>query len=298
MKTYLLNITSNRLLNDEIEKITNGKVNLTTINYDESDINNILDECSYFSLMDDEKIVLVRNFKLNASSKPLEGYLDNPNPNTTLILIVDSIDKRNAIYKKVKSKGVVTEITELKPYEVVNNIKNYCKKNKIKISDNSINKLLEYNLNDYDLTLNEIDKLRIMSEDLSEDVIEEYASKLNEDDIFGLCDAITSKNYSKQKELLDNFIANKMDVVPLVSLLAGQYRIILTTKELNKSPEYISNLLDIHPYRVKLAIDKSHLYSKRELEDIIISLSDLDYNLKSLNADPYSLLKEFLIKAS
>lgn len=295
MNVYLINIFSLRLIQDEIDKITNNKANITYINYDEESIDNILEECSYFSLLDEEKYVIVRNFKLNASSKPLESYLNNPNPNTTLILVVDSIDKRNAIYKKIQSKGTIIELQELKPNELFNKVQTYCKKKKIIIDYESINKLIEYNLNNYDLILNEIDKFSIISNEINNKILDEYAVKLNEEDIFGLCDAITSKNHHKINELLDNFIANKMDAIPLVALMAGQYRIILTVKEINGSPDYIASLLNIHPYRVKLAIDKSNLYSKVELEDILIKLCNLDHNLKSLNANPYSLLKEFLI---
>ena len=296
MNTYLINIFSIYLLEDEISKITNGKNNIITINYDESDIETVIEECSYFSLINEEKFVIVNNFKINASSKELENYLDNPNPNVTLILITSSIDKRSTIYKKIKAKGTIVEILELKQSELNTKISSYCKKNNISIDYNSINKLLEYNLNNYDLIINEINKLSIVSNEINVDLIEDYASKLSEEDIFGLCDAITSKNYPKTNKLLDDFIARKAEVIPLVSLLAGQYRIILATKEIKGSGEYIASLLNVHPYRVKLAIDKSHLYSKNELEDILLSLCDLDRDLKSLNANQYSLLKEFLIK--
>ena len=160
----------------------------------------------------------------------------------------------------------------------------------------AVNKLIEYNLNNYDLILSEIDKLSIISNKIDERIIEEYSSKLIGEDNFGLCDAITSKNYKNIKDLLDKFILEKMEVIPLVALLAGQYRIIYAVLELNKSNESIANLLNIHPYRVKLARDKSYLYTKKEIKNILLLLCDLDKNLKSLNVNQYTLLKEFLIK--
>lgn len=296
MNTYLLNIYSIRLLNDEINKITAGKENIVNINYDESNIDNVLDECAYFSLLNEEKIVIVKNFKINASSKALEKYLDNPNPNTKLILVVDSVDKRSTIYKKIKDKGTIIEIAELKPNELANKVNNYAKSIGVSIDYSSVNKLIEYNLNNYDLILNEIDKISIITNKITSDIVDAYSSKLNGEDTFGLCDAITSKDYKNASKLVDSFIAEKMEVVPLVALLAGQYRIIYATKELNESNESIASKLNIHPYRVKLAKEKSYLYSKDELENIILDLCDLDKNLKSLNVNQYTLLKEFLIK--
>ncbi len=296
MNTYLLNIYSIRLLNDEINKITSGKENIVNINYDESNIDNVLDECAYFSLLNEEKIVIVKNFKINASSKVLEKYLDNPNPNTKLILVVDSLDKRSSIYKKIKDKGTVIEIAELKANELANKVNNYAKSIGVSVDYSSVNKLIEYNLNNYDLILNEIDKISIITNKITSDIVESYSAKLNGEDTFGLCDAITSKNYKNTSELVEKFIIEKMEVVPLVALLAGQYRIIYATKELNESNESIAAKLNIHPYRVKLAKDKAYLYSKDELKNIILNLCDLDKNLKSLNVNQYTLLKEFLIK--
>lgn len=296
MNTYLLSIFSERLLQEELSKIIKENSNIISIDYDESNIDNVLDECAYFSLIDDEKTVIVKNFKLNASSKPLEKYLDNPNPNTKLILIVSSIDKRNSIYKKIKDKGTIIEINSLKDNEILNKVNNYCKGKKISIGYSSINKLMEYNLNNYDLILSEIDKMAIISNDITDEIIEEYSSKLNGEDTFNLCDAITSKNYKKEDELLEKYIAEKLEVIPLIVLLANQYRIIYATKELGGTNESIAAKLDIHPYRVKLAKDKAYLYSKDEIKTILLELCELDHKLKSININQYTLLKEFLIK--
>ncbi len=296
MNTYLINCYSIRLLEEEIDKIISGKENIVTLNYDEVGIDNVLDECAYFSLLNEEKIVIVKNFKINNASKPLEKYLDNPNLNTRLILVVDNLDKRSSIYKKIKEKGTVIEISEISSNDLINKINNYAKKHNIIIDYLAINKLIDYNLANYDLILNEIDKIGIITNKITTDIIDEYSSKLNGEDTFNLCDAITSKNYKKINELVDKFILEKMEVVPLVALLAGQYRIIYATKELKDSNEKIASILNVHPYRVKLAREKSYLYSKEELKDILLELCNLDKNLKSLNVNQYTLLKEFLIK--
>ncbi len=295
MNTYLISSFSIRLLEDEINKIILGKDNIISINYDESNIDNVLDECAYFSLLNEEKYVIVHNFKINASSKPLEKYLDNPNLNTKLILVVDSIDKRSIIYKKIKEKGTIIEINELKPNELSNKVNTYCKNKGLSIDYTSVNKLIDYNINNYDLILSDIDKISIITNKITPEVVEEYASKINGDDTFNLCDAITSKNYKEESILLEKYISEKKEVIPLISLLAGQYRIIYAIKELSGTDESIGKKLDIHPYRVKLARNKAYLYSKDEIKNILLGLCDLDKNIKSLNVDNYSLLKEFLI---
>jgi DNA polymerase-3 subunit delta len=295
MKIYLLNICYLHLIDDEIEKIVGNTKNVIRINLDESNIHNIIEECSYYSLLNEEKIVIVNNFKLNDSTKDLLNYLDHPNPNTTLILITDKIDKRNAIYKFIKDKGTIIEINDLKVKDLIPKINNYCHKKDISIEYSAVTKLLDNNLNNYDLALNEINKISILKTNIKEADINKYDEPILGDDTFALCDAITNKDKKKTLPLLENFISSKNEVIPLVALLASQYRIIYAAKCMGGSPDTIAAALDIHPYRVKLAIDKSYLYTKEEILNNIISLCDLDFYLKSKNVDEYSLLKMFLI---
>ena len=158
MNIYLISSFSERLLNDELNKITKSATNITKINYSDSNINEVIEECNYISLLDEEKIVIVRNFKISAESKKIESYLEHPNDKTKLILITDSIDKRSVIYKLINKNGHVIEISELKPNELNMKANNYAKSQNIKISYGASNLLFEYNLNNYDLVLNEIDK--------------------------------------------------------------------------------------------------------------------------------------------
>ena len=296
MNTYLISIFSIRLLDDELNKIIEGKNNIININYDDVNVDNIINECSYFSLLNEEKIVIVKNFKLNADSKKLDKYLDNPNFNTKLILITDNIDKRSVIYKKIKDNGNIIEINKLEDNEIINKVNNYCKKNNIIIDRLSINKLMEYNLNNYDLILNEIDKISISFNKIDEDIIINYSNKLNGEDTFNLCDALTKKDYVNTNKLLEKYIDERLEIIPLIVLLANQYRIIYATLELKESNETIGKYLNIHPYRVKLARDKSYLYTKDEIKNILLELCNLDKNIKSLNVNQYTLFKEFLIK--
>lgn len=296
MNTYLLSIFSLRLTYEEIDKITAGKNNIIKINYDECSINDIIDECSYFSLLNEEKIVIVNNFKIDKDVKILEKYLNNANPNTRLILVANGIDKRSSLYKLIKEKGTFIEINELKPNELNNKILAYTKKEGIELDYLALNKLIDYNLGNYDLILCEIDKLKILSNKITSEDIENYGSKILGEENFALCDAISQKDKKLTAKLLTDFIQNKEDVFPFLGLLASQYRIIIAVKTLSsKSNETIAKDLGIHPYRVKLAKEKAYLYTIEELYQIMLDLADLDYKLKTLNIDQYTLLKIFLL---
>ena len=130
MKNYILNIYSNYLLEEEINKIVSKEDNIINLNYDDLKIDDVILECSYYSLIDTSKCVIVKNFKLNEDARKLINYLENPNKDVKLVLICNNYDKRNKIYKDIKDKINIVEIKGLKPNEIINKINNYCKEKK------------------------------------------------------------------------------------------------------------------------------------------------------------------------
>lgn len=293
MKTYLIQSVSIRLLHEEIKKIINDSNNVIRMNMDELSINDLINECSYYSLLNEHKFVIANNFKLNKDNNIITKYIADPHPDTTLILLTDNIDKRSVIYKEINKSGQVIILDEIK--DINNKISNYCKEKNITIDYLAITELLNNNLNNYDLVLSEIDKISTITNKITIEEVKKYSIRLINEDNFAFSDAVISKNYREIKKLLADFIELNSEVFPFIGLLANQYRLIYTVKSIDGSNETIAKLLKVHPYRIKLAKEKSVLYSKDEIQKRLLDLCDLDYNLKTSNVDKYMLLKIFII---
>lgn len=295
MKNYILNIYSNYLLEEEINKIISKEDNVINLNYEELKIDDVILECSYYSLIDSSKCVIVKNFKLNEDARKIIDYLDSPNKDVKLILICNNIDKRNKIYKDIKNKINIIEIKLLTPNEISNKINVYCKNNKIKIGYNELNYLLDKNKNDLDLIINEINKLNIISSNITLDLINMYGSFIPNDDSFELCDAIVTKNKKEIASLLNEFIEARKEVIPFIALLAMQFRYIYAYKITNKSAVYLKELFEVNSdYPFKKAMDRRNLYSIDELKQILINLAKADLDLKSTDKDKYNVLRTFI----
>ncbi len=295
MKNYILNIYSNYLLEEEMNKIIAKDDNIINLNYDDLKIDNIILECSYYSLIDTSKCVIVKNFKLNEDARKLINYLENPNKDVKLILICNNYDKRNKIYKDIKDKINIIEIKALKSNEIINKINSYCKEKQVKIGYNEINYLLDKNRNDIDLVISEITKLNIISNNINTDIINTYGSFIPNDDSFELCDAIVEKKNKEIPSLLNEFIEARKEVIPFVALLAMQYRYIYACMIINRSSDYLMKLFNVssdYPFiKAKGRISK---YSNQELKDILINLAKVDLDLKSTDKDKYNILKTFI----
>lgn len=293
--TYLLNINSPYLQKEEIDKIISENGNIVKFSMDDCKVDDVITECGYSSFIDNSKVIIVNDFRFIEENSKILKYLDNQNKDVTLIINCKNLDKRNKIFKEMKDKSTFIEIKELTPNEKNTIILNYCKKNSIKIDYLSINYLLENNMNDIDLVILEINKISTISKNINMDLINKYASLIIPDETFDLCDAIVEKKTKKIKELLDDFIATKKEVIPFNSLLAMQYRYIYAVKITNKTPAALVKLFDVKSdFPFKKASTRQNMYSLKELENILIKIAEVDVKLKSGSSDDYSILKNLI----
>ena len=86
--------------------------------------------------------------------------------------------------------------------------------------------------------------------------------------------------------------------IKIIVMLSNQFRIIYQAKRLYKqgySGNDIATLLDIHPYRIKLALEKGRNYSEKDLINNLYKLAVLDEEIKTGKKDKYMALELFLI---
>lgn len=304
---YLLYGKNDYLINNEIKKIKdkNNITNDDISNYDLNEINIkiILDDAVSLPLFSEKKLIIVDNCNLfDTTSKKedisvLEEYLLNPNSSTILILINhnEKLDERKKIFKILKENKSLTECNEININKLVkDNFDGY------EISQNTINKFINrVGNNPYNL-INEIEKLKIYKINdkkiIDEDIL--FASKNIEDNIFDLIDYIINKNYDKTIEIYNDLLNKNSEAIAVLIIIANQFRLMFQAKNLymkGMSEKDIASSLEVHPYRVKLAIEKSRNYSIDVLLKYIESLADLDYEIKSGLKEAESALELFLL---
>ena len=306
---YIINSESYRLLDSKIKELTNNieKENITYFDLTIDDIDTILEECNYASLFNDKKAIIVNNtnifgtkYEYKEINDKLEKYLNNPNIDTTLIFITESISLKKKSVKIIKDKNNLIEIIKPIKDELEQSIKDYLTNLGYKIENSALKELI-INLNsNYDYCLNELDKVLIMKKDylITLDDIKKYTIKIVEEDIFEFVDDIIKKDTKKIFQKLSKFTSRKEEPTILLSNLASQYRLMLCVKNLIKegySEKNIADELKIHPYRVKLAREKSYNYTNEELTNKLLKIGEIDEKIKTGVIDKYIALKLILV---
>ena len=306
---YIIKTNSYRLLKEKLNELTKDidKDNITYLDLTENSIKEIIEECNYTSLFDDKKAIVVNNtnifntkYEYKDELEILEKYLNNPNSNTTLVFIADSVSKKKKCVKIINDNNNYFELNSPMDDELKSCVKDYLKKNSYKIETSALNLLLDNLENKYDYILNELDKVMIVKKDylITKEDIEKYTISTKCDNIFDFVEYIVKKNETKMIEYLERFINDKNEPAILLSNVATQYRLIYSTKNLSKegySEKEIAEMLDVHPYRVKLAKNNSYNYTNSELKERLLYIGKLDEQIKLGLIDKYIALKMFII---
>lgn len=290
------------LIKTNIDKILkNNKLDKDSIikyNMEESSIENLINELNTYDMFQDKKIVLCDNaIFLSSEAKKdsnyntdlLIEYLKNPNPNSILILTLNqNIDERKKICKEIKKLCTIIMCNKLNDYQLIEYVKNSCSKRGYKIDNKCIDKFIKYVGNNLMNINNELTKLflyKVEDKNILLEDIENVVSKNEHSNIFDLIDSVVNNDKNKIFEIYEDIMEyENEEPTKIIVMLANQFRLILQAKILLKdglNENEISKKLGVHPYRVKLAIQKGKNIPNEILEKYLIDLANLDIDIKS-----------------
>lgn len=303
---YLLYGNKDYRINEEIKKITKNidKINITKYDLNTDDIKDIINDAETYSLFQEKKAIIIENANMftGSTSKDadiIEKYIENENPQTTLILTVrgEKIDSRKKITKLLQKKGKIIELNE--DINIDNLIKKEFKDYKI---DNKTLMLFKNRVGTNPLIIeNEINKIKLYKDnnEITEEDILKVTSKTVEIDIFKLIDDIVKRNKEEGIEIYHEMLKINEEPLKIVIMLANQFRIMYQSKELmlkGYTEKDIASLLKIHPYRVKLALQNSRNYSSKTLLKYLNELADIDIGIKTGKINKDLALELFILK--
>lgn len=309
---YLITGESNQLIKEYLQDIIVGCENIIYIDYHNSSIDEILAEASYYSMFNEEKIIVVKNADCFSIEKPNEdttkklvNYYQNPNTLTKLIFTVNGkVDTRRKITKEITENYTFVELPTLKGRELLKKIKERLINSGYEISDDSLYYIINNNANNYDLVYNEIDKLMLYynkpTKILYDDVINIVARSLDTNN-FKFVDAVTAKDIKDAFKMLNDLKLMKAEALSLIGLLAREYRLMLFVKIL-KEEHYTSfdicKELNLKDWQLEKLSRISLKYKKHELENRLLDLSYLDLNIKSGKIDKWLGLSKFIVDSA
>ncbi len=309
MITVLYGIQSDLIENYIDDFIKKNKIN-SVIKYDYNDVNidTIIEEVSYVDLFGDKKIIILYNSKFLTSEETLdnkyfEDYIKNQNQVNYLFLITNSenLDERKKIVKLLRESYEVKEFNKFSEYDAYKYINELLKKDKYTIEEKAIKEIVSRLSLNIGMMKNEVEKLKLYKLDdrnITLNDVFEVTSILPEDNVFKIVDALISNNKEEIFKLYNDFKLIGVDEIALIALIANQFRFMYQVKVLlndGKTKNEIISILKSHPYKTEITIKKVSIYSEEKLLDILYKLSIIDVSIKTGEIDKEYALENFFL---
>ena len=292
MNSYLIKTSSISLINKKIEDLINelnfNGSSITTYDLEEDSINLLIEDADTISFLTPRKVIIGKNLSNNnlsdISIKTLSKYLDNPNNDVLLIFTTTNIDTRKKIVKEVINKLTLVNISSDTKEIIKDILKDY------DIEYRVINLLEEYYSDDIERLINETKKLALSFINTKKitykDTLNLLVKPLNNKDnlAFDLVREIALKDKKKALNIYNELLNYNIESYALFGLLESQYRLLYQVMVLNKrniSYNEISNILEVHPFRVKKTLELVRYYTLKEIRKILKNLADIDFKIKS-----------------
>jgi len=276
-------------------------------NYDLSEVefDNVLEDLDTYSFLSSKKIIILtgmENVNNDANKDKLEHlykYLDNPNPDNLLFIWSLKFNNTLKVTKELKKRCKYISVS-LDPVKFAKNeLKGY------KISNIDIEYLVNKCLNDLSKIENEINKLKnyryeektISREDIDDLVMEKLGDST--DLTFAFSRSLAEKDKKRALEQYFKLLNYNIEPLSIIGLIASQLRIIYQVKVLEKqrlsNDEIASMLGEKNSYRIKKTKELTRYYSESELLELMNTLADMDYKLKTTDSDPNNLIELFIL---
>ena len=312
---YLISHYTNKLIDVALDGTIND-FNFKKFKASDMSVDSLEEFIEVLPFLSSKKCVVVSDLeieKFNVTEIKKLKEIVSKIPETTVLIISQSnieantykSSKCNSFIKLIEKHGNAVNLKKLSRLSLEKQIINWAKKLNLNISQNSIEKLIEYCGDDLLNLRSELEKLSafVDNREITEDDIELLVSKKAEANVFDLTKSVSQNNYDRALKILHVLLEKKEEPVAILSLLASNYIDMYRVKVAKNSGVPTNQIAELFDYkrkefRLNLASKACDNYSVKDLRKYISFLKEIDLKLKSSKDDNKILLEELLVKIS
>ena len=309
----LQDVRVNNKVNEIVKNYLDEVNEFTCIYYDAEKVplQDIVSDANTLPFGFDKKVVVIKNpYFLSSNKEPrlsfdvsydeFIDYLKMDSEDSMIILsYVGEIDNRKSLVKNIKGYSKVYELSNIEKNEWNVIAKTLFNQKGVKISDESIAFLIERINNDLGHLMREIDKLATYSKVISKEDIEILVPKPLEENSFMMVDAIINNDLNTLLSIYNDLKLQNEEPTRILAMLSNQLSLQYQVGSLaskGKDERSIASMLNIHPYRAKLMIQKMRKLRNDDILYILDKMATLDYQIKSGEIDKYQGIELFFLK--
>lgn len=274
------------------KKILNGNTSYMNLNvfrddYDEKDVINAYNT---IPMIGNIKMVICYDsgfFTSNKKRESIVSLLNDINDGSHIVFVEKKIDSKNNQFKAYKENQNAYNFRSREEVDIKKYIVSEFEKKKKKISKANLNLFITYSGIDLLNVMSDIEKISLCMGDevlVKEEYIEKLCSGTREVKLYELTNATFNKNRHKALEILRELLSDKTPVQVILPTLHSAYTELYIAKcamEKSKPFEIKRRGRAIKDSIKSIIMRTASKFSKKDLENIINSISRLDINIKT-----------------
>jgi DNA polymerase-3 subunit delta len=268
-----------------------------TLRGDETTWNKVVDLARTQSLFAARRAVVVRAAEgLKGSDTPLAGYLDDPNPDVTLIFVLGKVDKRLGVWKRLLERAQTLSAEPLKGAKLRAYVAEEVARRRLPLAGDGLAELLERVGQDLRRLMGEIDKLESYVDGargrLGADEVAKVLGRGLARPLYKLADAFWARRPVEVLELTQELLDDGEAAPRLLATLHRALRQLRAARahlERRTPSDQLAARLGVMPFKVRELCDAARGWSEVDLERALLALSRADRRLKTGTADEPAL---------
>lgn len=302
--SYLKQETLNLLVNQFADKQAR-EFDFEIFFADETSPEQVIDQLEQYPFFAQNKTIVYRDVHTLAANKlaVIADYVTDPNPSSKLLLTADKIDKRKKANKQIFENCVSVVCNQPRSSKNISGwLFQELKKSNIQMDRLAMNIFIEAVELDYQVALNELEKLIIKANGrkiTQKDVLESVGYSRTHN-VFELQNSLGNKDVKTSIKNYENLIENRESEVFILIMITNFFFQLWEIKA--KQREGISDSEIKKNYMQKVFYSKkddylqyAKNYKYNDIVDAFELLLDTDTKLKTMSTVPKSILLEIVI---
>ncbi|MDY5652807.1 MAG: DNA polymerase III subunit delta [Erysipelotrichaceae bacterium] len=292
---YIIKGEETHLIREKLKELSSNE-EATVVKIDgampDFTVGKMLNACRQIDLFHSFSIVLVKDapFLISKYDKKdiddLLEYVHNPIYECDLIFYTfeNKYNEKLKLFKDIASNANVLRMEHLKGQDFYNFGKKAIKEAGLKLDYECSSYLFNNSMGDMDLLNRNIEILKLYPEELDIYALKSLITIKDEEDIFKLINAITSRNLNSSMIHIEKMLKQGESPIGIIALLSAQLRFLYTVGYYHSAGYKESDIMDIvgtrSSFRLKKAYEALENFNLREIMQLLDKLCDLDYRFK------------------
>jgi DNA polymerase-3 subunit delta len=282
----------------------NRDFNLTQLHGRDFKAIEVVEQARTFPVFSERRLIIIKNIH-EASADQLDGlltYVEDPVPETVLLLTAEKIDARRKIYQRLKKTGTAIEFKKIYENQLPSFVRELAKSMNVSLTGGALKLFCKRVGTNLVEVQGELEKLigYLGDRDLADEGdVAAIVSDTRIESIFDLTDALGVGDGGVALKLLDRLLAEGQAPLMVLAMMTRHFRQMWKISELlsqrvpqNEFPKKVG----VSPYFLKGLMQQAKRYNDQHYRRVFELFLQVDLALKSSGSEPKMHLETLVLE--